>query len=236
MYDAVSAGKKENMIYDCAKFNLYMYLWRLWVLGIMWWTVKETGSLLPLETLKVCNSSRSVSDFSEDEGIFLGMVDADKTACTLDLKIRIWKVKFKTVTGADVSVVPEQVYKQISNKALFGPGCVPLSWPVSPEKTCSMVRNTPHEGIIIQIWMPSWGFGRSYCQKTVPAKQPSSSRLGATVSTAFHFGILSAPEHCQALTRACERFSDFITGRYSGDQPQATCEPDVRTSFGCTPT
>ena len=56
---------------------------------------------------------------------------------TVDLKVRNSKVKFKIDNGADVKVIPEQVYRQLynsalcnlapGNKELFGPGCTPLS-------------------------------------------------------------------------------------------------------------
>lgn len=89
---------------------------------------------------KVCKSTRRVSAVLEDdteEDIFLGTVDAGKQAWTVDIKIRDTNVKFKIDTGADVTLVPEQVYRQIcggavgcltpEKKALYGPGQVPLS-------------------------------------------------------------------------------------------------------------
>lgn len=88
---------------------------------------------------KMCRSTKRVSAVSEDtdDDIFLGTVDAGRQAWTVDIRVRDTNVKFKIDTGADVTVIPEQVYKQIcggansslapGNKALFGPGHVPLS-------------------------------------------------------------------------------------------------------------
>lgn len=49
-----------------------------------------------------------------EEDIFLGTVDTGKQAWTVDIKIRDTNVTFKIDTGADITVVPEQVYRQIS--------------------------------------------------------------------------------------------------------------------------
>lgn len=88
---------------------------------------------------KVCKSNKCVSAVSEDtvEDIFLGTIDAGKQAWTVYIMIRDTNVKFKIDTGADVTVIPERVYRQIcggasssltpGNKALFGPGHTPLS-------------------------------------------------------------------------------------------------------------
>ena len=86
---------------------------------------------------KVCKSTKSVSAVTEDDNIFLGTVDAGEQAWTVDLQVRHTNVRFKIDTGANVTVIPEQVYRQIcrgtaynltpGKKALFGPGRVPLS-------------------------------------------------------------------------------------------------------------
>lgn len=82
-----------------------------------------------------------------EEDIFLGTVDAGKQAWTVDIKIRDTKVKFKIDTGADVTVVREQVYRQIcggalcsltpGNKALYGPGKCCTAGISTPPRTCT---------------------------------------------------------------------------------------------------
>lgn len=84
----------------------------------------------------MCRSSRNVSAVTEEDDIFLGTVDAGENIWAVDIKVRNSKVKFKIDNGADVTVIPEQVYRQLcnsavcnlapGNKALFGPGRTPL--------------------------------------------------------------------------------------------------------------
>lgn len=87
---------------------------------------------------KVCKSASGVNAVTEDSSsIFLGTVEAGDDPWTVDIGIRDSKVRFKIDTGADVTVMPEQVYEKLVQsgsehklispcKPLFGPGRVPL--------------------------------------------------------------------------------------------------------------
>ncbi|KAJ8332636.1 hypothetical protein SKAU_G00424250 [Synaphobranchus kaupii] len=81
---------------------------------------------------RVCKSEKTLSAVSEDSTVFLGIVDAGEEPWTVDVGVRHTKVAFKIDTGADVTVMPEQVYREIAQgstrsltpgkKALVGPG------------------------------------------------------------------------------------------------------------------
>ena len=89
---------------------------------------------------KVCKSTKTVhvveTECSDDTPLFLGSVDAGLDPWYADLTIRNHKVRFKIDTGADVSVIPAQIYYAIAesdtqlakpDRPLFGPGRMPLS-------------------------------------------------------------------------------------------------------------
>ncbi len=74
--------------------------------------------------------------FESSEPWILGTVEAGQDAWTVDLFIRHHKVKFKIDTGADVTVIPESTFREITkgalslenaDKPLLGPGGSPLS-------------------------------------------------------------------------------------------------------------
>uniref|UniRef100_A0A1A8CXN4 Gypsy retrotransposon integrase-like protein 1 n=1 Tax=Nothobranchius kadleci TaxID=1051664 RepID=A0A1A8CXN4_NOTKA len=88
---------------------------------------------------KVCKSVKSVhvieTEECDDTPVFLGSVDAGSDPWFADLTIRNHKVRFKIDTGADVSVIPAQMYYCINqnetglcepDRPLFGPGGTPL--------------------------------------------------------------------------------------------------------------
>ena len=73
----------------------------------------------------------------DNDSLFLGAVDAGDDPWTVDVGIRGSTVRFKIDTGADVTVIPEQVYEQLVQsgtrhkltpvkRPLYGPGRVPL--------------------------------------------------------------------------------------------------------------
>ncbi|XP_054871220.1 uncharacterized protein K02A2.6-like [Amphiprion ocellaris] len=88
---------------------------------------------------KVCKSVKSVHVIETEKCVtpmFLGSVDAGSDPWYADLMIRNHKVRFKIDTGADVSVIPAQMYYCINqnetglckpNRPLFGPGGTPLN-------------------------------------------------------------------------------------------------------------
>lgn len=101
---------------------------------------------------KVCKSVKSVhvieTEKYNDTPMFLGSVDAGSDPWYADLTIRNHKVRFKIDTGADVSVIPAQMYYSIKqnvtelrkpDRPLFGPGGTPL-------KVLGMCRETLCKG------------------------------------------------------------------------------------------
>ncbi|KAJ8364759.1 hypothetical protein SKAU_G00135900 [Synaphobranchus kaupii] len=88
-------------------------------------------------TMAGCANQKRLSAVTEDSAMFLGIVDAGEEPWTVDIGVRHTKVAFKIDTGADVTVMPEQVYREIAQgstrsltpgkKALFGPGLTPLT-------------------------------------------------------------------------------------------------------------
>lgn len=83
-----------------------------------------------------------------DTPMFLGSVDTGSDPWYADLTIRNHKVRFKIDTGADVSVIPVQMYYCINqnetdlckpDRPLFGPGGTPLN-------VLSMCRETLCKG------------------------------------------------------------------------------------------
>ena len=80
---------------------------------------------------KVPNNVGSIEETTNGQG-FLGTVRNNNKECkpwNINLKIRGTTIQFKVDTGADVSVIPENLYKKLSvgqlkksDKALFGPG------------------------------------------------------------------------------------------------------------------
>ncbi|KAL1281458.1 hypothetical protein QQF64_000261 [Cirrhinus molitorella] len=91
---------------------------------------------------KMCKTAKTVhaieaEEYSESsEPWFLGTVETGQDAWDVELFIRHHKVKFKIDTGADVTVIPESVFREITkgaftldnaDKPLLGPGGSPLS-------------------------------------------------------------------------------------------------------------
>jgi len=83
----------------------------------------------------VCKSAKSVhvieTEEYNDTPMFLGSVDTGTDPWYAELTIRNHKVRFKIDTGADVSVIPAQMYYSINHnvtelrkpdRPLFGPG------------------------------------------------------------------------------------------------------------------
>ena len=78
----------------------------------------------------VCKSSQTVGEIEEDYA-FLGAIGTERNEdlCTVDLNLNNPLVRFKIDTGADVTVIPESVYKKLKptpallqpSKTLFGP-------------------------------------------------------------------------------------------------------------------
>lgn len=83
---------------------------------------------------RVCRAPKTVHEVEEDEhGLFLGSVKCEGEPWTVDLSINNKNVSFKIDTGADVTVLPLKVFKELyrhnhppslhkSTKALLGPG------------------------------------------------------------------------------------------------------------------
>lgn len=83
---------------------------------------------------KVCTSGIAVNAVSEDNSrLFLCTVNAGEDPWAVRIQIRNTNVRFKIDTGADLTVIPEEVYKEITkednvdnltsvNKPLSGPG------------------------------------------------------------------------------------------------------------------
>ncbi|KAJ8332613.1 hypothetical protein SKAU_G00424020 [Synaphobranchus kaupii] len=132
---------KKNVIYERAKFNLRVqgptesadsFITALYALA-------ENSKNADCHNCgkrghygRVCKSEKTVSAVSEDSAVLLGVVDAGEEPWTVDVGVRHTKVAFKIDTGADVTVMPEQVYREIAQgstrsltpgkKALVGPG------------------------------------------------------------------------------------------------------------------
>ena len=78
----------------------------------------------------VCKSSQSVGEIKENY-TFLGAIETERNEdiWSVDLSLNDSLVHFKIDTGADVTVIPESIYKKLkptptlirSSKTLFGP-------------------------------------------------------------------------------------------------------------------
>lgn len=85
---------------------------------------------------RVCTSSKTVREVCEGDPIFLGSITGTGEPWMVNLNIRHKCVPFKIDTGADVTVIPVEVFEEIFNKdlptlkdatrPLLGPGQVPL--------------------------------------------------------------------------------------------------------------
>ena len=79
----------------------------------------------------VCKSSKTVSEVKEEDYEFLGEIGTETSGkfWSVDLTLNNSSVRFKIDTGADVTVIPERIYKTLqplpslaeSSKTLFGP-------------------------------------------------------------------------------------------------------------------
>lgn len=66
---------------------------------------------------KVCKSGITVNAVSEDNSrLFLGNVNAGEDPWSVRIQIRNTNVKFKIDIGAVLTVIPEEVYKEITKE------------------------------------------------------------------------------------------------------------------------
>lgn len=73
---------------------------------------------------RMCTSSKTVREVCEGDPIFLGSITGTGEPWMVDLDIRHKRVPFKIDTGADVTVIPVEVFEEIFNKDLPAPqGC-----------------------------------------------------------------------------------------------------------------
>lgn len=88
-----------------------------------------------------------MNEVAEDmDGLFLGEVASGEEPWMADINIRGIKVTFKIDTGADVTAIPEQVFKRVihgdgkldkAQKPLYGPSGAKLSVLGSATETLS---------------------------------------------------------------------------------------------------
>ncbi|XP_034075852.1 uncharacterized protein K02A2.6-like [Gymnodraco acuticeps] len=88
--------------------------------------------------MRVCKAAKSVHEINEEEeSLFLGSIEADNDPWMADIDINNKSVQFKIDTGADVTVIPHSVFKEVykhkappalqkPRKPLWGPGKNPL--------------------------------------------------------------------------------------------------------------
>ena len=82
--------------------------WRLPAKEVTWHTGGERGHFS-----KVCKLAKAVDAATKDNGLIIGIVGVGKDPWSVEIQIRNVNVKFKIDTGADVTVIPENVYKGI---------------------------------------------------------------------------------------------------------------------------
>lgn len=110
----------------------------------------------------MCKTSKTVHAIDAEEcnessePWFLGTVEANQEAWAVELFMKHHKVKFKIDTGADVTVVPESTFREITkgtitlenaDKPLLGLGGAPLSVMGMSHESLSNVELTVQENV-----------------------------------------------------------------------------------------
>lgn len=108
---------------------------------------------------KVCRLISSVNELAEDtDGLFLGEVSSGEDPWMADIGLQGRKVTFKIDTGADVTAIPETVYKntmpgakdvKAAMKQLYGPGGAKLNVLGSVTETLTYKDRSTTERIYI---------------------------------------------------------------------------------------
>ncbi|KAK0131436.1 hypothetical protein N1851_033838 [Merluccius polli] len=108
---------------------------------------------------RTCRLANTVNEVAEDmDGLFLGVVSSGDEPWMADIDLKGSKVTFKIDTGADVTAIPEQVYKTLQRgdekpdralKQLYGPGGAKLTVLGSATETLTYKERSITEKIYI---------------------------------------------------------------------------------------
>ncbi|KAK0145669.1 hypothetical protein N1851_015450 [Merluccius polli] len=108
---------------------------------------------------RTCRLANTVNEVAEDmDGLFLGVVSSGDEPWMADIDLKGSKVTFKIDTGADVTAIPEQVYKTLQRgdekpdralKQLYGPGGANLTVLGSATETLTYKERSITEKIYI---------------------------------------------------------------------------------------